>query len=161
MSITYSMYLKNIKHGKRVLAEITKLGIKTNYKISKRSSSVLWDQKWVPDPDATYEQVNGKWIARTIEYNLTFFPKDEEEAKSILKILEIYGKGKKMKIEGSWDIPDIRITGTQDILDYEKRIVNTKSVDGQKLVILTKNKPIPGFKDTTILINPALAEFIK
>jgi hypothetical protein len=161
MTITYSMYLKNMKHGKRVLEEITKLGIKPNYKMSKRSSAVLWNPKWVPDPDASYEQVNGKWIARTVEYNLTFLPKDEEEAKKILKVLEIYGKGKKRKIEGSWDIPDIRITGQEEILDYEKRIVNTKSVGGQQLVILTKNKPIPGFKDTTILINPALAEYIQ
>jgi hypothetical protein len=160
LTITYSMYLNNIKHGKKVLEEISKLGIKPNYLISKKSSAVLWNEQWASDSQAEYEVINGKYIARTVEYNLTFLPKNEEEAKIILKVLELYGKGKK-KIEGAWDIPDIRVTGVKEILDYERRIVNTKSVGGQKIIILTKNKPLPGFKESSIFINPALAEYVK
>lgn len=161
MTINYAMYMDNVKHGKRILKEIAKLGIKPNYRVCKRSSATLWDERWEREKEAKYEHVNGKLIARTVEYILSFTPKDQEEAKKIVKVLELYGKGSQKRIEDAWDVPDIRVTGKDDFLDYEKHILNTKSVGGQKLIVLTKDRPLPGYQDSTIWLNPGLAKFIE
>jgi len=145
-TINYAMYMNKVEHGQRILKEIEKLGIHPNYKICKRSSSTQWDPNWKKDTNAQYETVNGVTIARTVEYILSFTPKDGEEAKKIIKVLELYGKGRERKIEDAWDVPDIRITGDAPILDYEKHILNTKSVAGQKLIVLTKDKVLSGFR---------------
>ena len=161
-TINYAFYASNPDHGKRILKEIMKAGIKPNYQICKRSSSVQWDDDWTRDENAEYDRVNGTLIARTVEYILTFKPKNDEEINKIINVLESYGKGKKAKEQqDAWDIPDIRITGTKQVRNYEKQILNTKSVGGQQLIVLTKDKPLQGFKSNSIQINPGLAKFIK
>ena len=155
------MYMSNVKHGKRILKEISKLGIKPNYHICKRSSTVLWDERWKKDKEAKYEVVNGKLVAHTVEYILSFSPKDKEESKKIINVLELYGKGHEKTIKDAWDVPDIRVTGREPILDYEKCIINTKPIAGQKIMLLTRSKPLPGFKNSNIWLNPGLSKFIK
>ena len=161
-TINYSMYMKDIEHGKRILQELANRGIRANYKLCKRSSSVLWDDDWENDGNAKIDDIGGQKIARTVEYIISFMPKDKDEARKIIKVLEMYGKGtQKSKIKGAWDVPDIRVTGDEQILDYEKTILNTKSVGGQKVLILTKDKPLEGYKHKNIWLNPELAQFIK
>lgn len=162
LTINYAMYLQDIDHGRRILKELSRNGIRANYKICKRSSATLWDDKWGTQPNMKYEEKNGQKVARTVEYILSFKPRDKEEAKKIIKLLEMYGKGtQKDKIKGAWDVPDIRVTGDEPLLDYEKNILNTKSVGGQKLLILTKDKPLDGYEHKNIYLNPGLSKFIK
>lgn len=160
-TINYAMYLNRVEHGQRVLKEIEKLGLHPNYKVCKRSSSVQWDPAWKKDPNAKYEMVGDKTIARTVEYILSFTPKDQDEAKKIIKVLELYGKGREMEKPDAWDVPDIRVTGDEPLVDFEKHILNTKSVAGQKLIVLTKDKVLPGYNASTLWLNPGLAKFIK
>jgi hypothetical protein len=46
-------------------------------------------------------------------------------------------------------------------MDFEKHVLNTKSISGQRLLVLTKDKVLPEFQDSTIWLNPALSKFIK
>lgn len=161
-TINYSMYMKDVEHGKRILQELANRGIRANYKLCKRSSAVLWDDDWENDGNAKIEDIGGEKIARTVEYIISFMPKDKEESRKIIKVLEMFGKGtQKSKIKGAWDVPDIRVTGNEQILDYEKTILNTKSVGGQKLMVLTKDKPMEGYKHKNVWLNPELAQFIQ
>ncbi|MGM5488757.1 MAG: hypothetical protein ACQESG_07440 [Nanobdellota archaeon] len=158
-TINYAFYASDIQHGKRILKELLKAGIKPNYSICKRSSTVEWDERWKRDEHAHYDHVDGRLMARTVEYILTFKPKDEEETNTIIKILESYGKGKES--QDGWDIPDIRVTGTEKVRDFEKQNLNIKSVGGQKLMALTKDRTIDGYESTPIWVNSALSRVIK
>ncbi len=161
-TINYAMYFEDIEHGRKILNELSKSGVMVNYNVCKRSSAVLWDDKWGHERKAKYESVNGKKVARTVEYIISFKPRNKHEAKKIIKYLEIYGKGTQREgVKGSWDVPDIRVTGNEQLLDYEKRILNTKSVAGQKILILTKDNPVPGCEYKDIWVNPELAKFVK
>ncbi|MFO7710405.1 MAG: hypothetical protein R6V53_01430 [Candidatus Woesearchaeota archaeon] len=157
-TINYAFYASDMEHGKRILQEMLKADIKPNYSICKRSSTVEWAENWKRDRHATYERVNGRLMARTVEYILSFRPKDEDETNKIVKILERYGKGKQGE---GWDIPDIRITGQDKVRDFEKQILNVKTVDGQKLMVLTKDKALEGYESSSVWINSALSKVIK
>lgn len=161
-TINYAMYMQESGHGRKLLSELMKHGIKPKYRLCKRSSTVLWDPKWGYEKHMKYERIGGKLVARTVEYIISFQPSNTEEANKIVKALETYGKGtQRDKITGAWDVPDIRVTGTQPVMDYEKSILNARSVGGQKLLILTKDKPLPGFEHSHLWLNKGLAKFIK
>jgi len=155
ITINYAMYLDKVEHGRALLKEMVKHGIKPDYRVCKRTSAVLWDPNWEPDKNASYETVNGKLVARTVEYILSFHASNKDEAKRITRIIGDY-----VKVAG-WDVPDIRITGDADVPNYQKRILNSKKVAGQDLLVLTKEKALEGFKKTSIFINDGLARFIK
>ena len=161
ITINYAMYINKIEHGRLLLKEMVKHGIKPNYKICKRSSAVLWDEHWDRDPGVKYESKDGKLIARTIEYVISFQAKDNIEAQKISKIIDLFVKGRIKNVEDAWEVPDIRITGNESIPYFQKRILNTKTIKGQKLIVLTKDKSLEGFDNSSIWLNSSLAEFIK
>jgi len=155
ITINYAMYLDKIEHGRALLKEMVRNGIKPEYRVCKRTSSVLWDPNWEPDKYAKYETIHGKLVARTVEYVVSFRAKEREEAAKISEVIDKFSKTQ------GWDVPDVRITGEVAVPHFQKRILNSKKVKGQDLLVLTKDKKLEGFDGTSIFINDKLARFIK
>lgn len=161
-TLMYHNYRDNGQHGIDLLAEISKSGLNVPYDVSFQGSAVLWDDDWGDDPHLQFETIQGKKIARSLNYAIAFHPEDGDQAEKLQKLFETYAiAGRPKALPESWSVPDIRGRLDEKVDAYERRYLHIKPVGDQEIMVL-KGRKLDGFKQIAeIWLNPELAEFVK
>jgi len=152
-TINYAIDINNVALGRRLLGTLNRAGQRPKYRLCKRSSTMLWDDRWAGLPNMKYDKLGNRIVGRSVEYVISFMPDSLEQAMEVTRIIE--------DTADRSHVPDIRMTGREPIMDYEENVLNIREAGGQKLLVLTKGRHLQGFEHTSIYVNPELSKYIK
>jgi len=163
LQVIYHMYSQYPEHGAELIIEIeNQLDCQVEFEVVIRASVVKWDETWEGEPELSYEVIKECKIARSIEYALVIKLNTLIEIGIATSVIWVVANANSADaIEHSWYTPDVRITGTDHLPNYQKCKVNFKKINANEMIILTVEKQLQGFVVYPILINAELAYFIE
>ncbi len=128
-SLIYHMYVDYPEHGAELAARFKEADPPHEFDLVSRASTVMWADGWAISPSAEFSTTpNGK-IARTVDYGMVFRPATRQQAERMLDIIDRdftlrSGKGHS-GVAHSWETPDVRLTGFEDVNGAKEVTVNT------------------------------------
>jgi len=161
--VIYHMYSQYPEHGTQLIMEIeNQLGCQMEFEVITRASVVRWDETWEEEPELSYEVIKECKIARSIEYALVIKLNTLIEIGIATSVIWIVATANSEDaIEHSWYTPDVRITGTHHLPNYQECKANFKKINAKEMITLTVKRQLQGFTVYPILINTELAYFIE
>lgn len=107
----YHQYPGQEEHGAEMAAVFRDMGLPHEFQVMGRASTVEWDPKWPKSENFVSEVVDGRLMARTVEYAMVFDVQDVDQVHRMLAIIRNqFTKGQR-GYPGSWGVPDARIVG--------------------------------------------------
>lgn len=160
--IVYHNYTEHPDHAVELLKRLRASGLAIPYDVATLATSVKWDESWPEEKEVPVEKLNGLAIGRSVQYALVFKPEDKAQADKLVDFFEKNAEADaKNAIDHSWQIPDWRSSFAEKVDEFQPDILNVKPYGDFELLILTKDRKLPGFQAVKLWLNAALSQFIK
>ena len=148
--VCYAMYAggKGRQHGMAVLTRMYEAGLRVPFDLYLKGSAARWDRAWGDDKEfgVEYDKEGDRLTARSVEYVLSFRPRDDEEAgKVVAWLLENCRQESQDAVPGSWEVPDVRTNVRGQTEGMRGAVVNFKPVGDKTLLVITQETRLPGF----------------